>query len=593
MFRYLDRNHQEMIKNYTKERECLLEDIELFQKVIGCNEAVRDWFLENRFNSLSPDIGYVYLVDAIRKGDFPRLKGYLDSVYHPYLYKSQYNYIQIAIELDDDRLDMVRYLDENQVGKFAGATLIPSFGADKGNIKVFTYLLNRHCLESFTPYVPIQLWDGNATIVNLLYHDSQYSEFIPKAPLDDSLFPNCFHNDVQLLKFFHDKRLVNFTTYSMDNAAKLGYIDIIKFLHFNRTEGCTFDGIGEAIKKDHVQVVKFLIENRCCSFYGVDWVNKFKFSHEMSICLEQILGVKIKNHLVVNPLVFHMSYNQVLNTVANRTDVWDGIIAEYKRLNFSTCSTVISNIFKFGDFKLLQLLETSDNFTFDMDLFKQSIISGRLSMVKYLTEKYLMTNISAYTQMFWLKLFKSVLSSGSLEVMDYLLVKIPGVWEEPYYFINNFTDYIVLVLQSKNFKYLDNIVTFSEGMDFSKLNLGTLYLQTDRPSFKVLRFLLDEYQMDLNYDFNLKELIIKCLETNKSSIIGYLLETFNFWTNINGRYILQKYLVSVSDEIRIMLIDSIDPFGSPDPNPELYNLSYQIIKKQLPNSVDLLFPDEQ
>eukprot|EP01132_Coremiostelium_polycephalum_P005427 gene5427-6771_t len=198
-------------------------------KIIQVDSKIRNWFFDNKERlNFGTEFVNLLLMDAINAGDIERLKFYFSTEENRKLF----------LNGDDGKSFKSKNwtTDSFEMGSFI---LDNSFGLIQPQS-----LLN--CKGSFV--IPI-------------LQDDRYSNVWPQVPVPDRQLLNCYHNDVQLLKLLHDRQLVEFSTFSMDRAAVLGYLDIIKFLHSNRTEGCSKDALKLAASEDHFEVVKFLLEN--------------------------------------------------------------------------------------------------------------------------------------------------------------------------------------------------------------------------------------------------------------------------------------------------------------------------------------------
>ncbi|KAF1788715.1 Ankyrin repeat-containing domain [Phytophthora cactorum] len=63
-------------------------------------------------------------------------------------------------------------------------------------------------------------------------------------------------------EWLHEDLHQSCTTWSMDNAARQGYLHVVKSLHFHRTEGCTAEAMSAAAENGHLDVVRWLHWNR-------------------------------------------------------------------------------------------------------------------------------------------------------------------------------------------------------------------------------------------------------------------------------------------------------------------------------------------
>ncbi|KAJ3095340.1 hypothetical protein HDU97_007030 [Phlyctochytrium planicorne] len=68
--------------------------------------------------------------------------------------------------------------------------------------------------------------------------------------------------DLEMVKYLHSRPTSRCSTDAMDNAAKFGHLHIVKFLHENRTEGCTPLAMTSAARRGHMNVVKYLYNHR-------------------------------------------------------------------------------------------------------------------------------------------------------------------------------------------------------------------------------------------------------------------------------------------------------------------------------------------
>jgi hypothetical protein len=93
---------------------------------------------------------------------------------------------------------------------------------------------------------------------------------------------------LEIIVWFHKKRIEGCTTYAMDGSAEKGHLEVVVWLHENRTEGCTIDAMHYAAENGHLEVVVWLHENRTegcteeaminAAFYGhlevIKWLHK-------------------------------------------------------------------------------------------------------------------------------------------------------------------------------------------------------------------------------------------------------------------------------------------------------------------------------
>ncbi|KAI8851641.1 hypothetical protein BC829DRAFT_441292 [Chytridium lagenaria] len=78
---------------------------------------------------------------------------------------------------------------------------------------------------------------------------------------------------LKVVKFLHDNRHEGCTVAAMNGASGGGHIEVVRFLHFNREEGCSTKAMDLAAWNGHLKVVIFLNENRRegCTGQAVHW----------------------------------------------------------------------------------------------------------------------------------------------------------------------------------------------------------------------------------------------------------------------------------------------------------------------------------
>lgn len=121
--------------------------------------------------------------------------------------------------------------------------------------------------------------------------------------------------NLEIMKYFHDKCKSPYicSVLAMDEAARIGRLDILVWLHNNRTEGCTFAAMIEASRKGHLDVVKWLHINR--------HENNMSASLECAIQYRQydVLDYLYKNHKMdsinILQLVFVLSDLKIIQII--------------------------------------------------------------------------------------------------------------------------------------------------------------------------------------------------------------------------------------------------------------------------------------
>eukprot|EP01132_Coremiostelium_polycephalum_P010940 gene10940-13399_t len=559
MYQHLDNgtitnSYLEML-DYLKENHSNLMTIKNFQvynvvEQIKRNPVLLDWLIENYPTNLG--ISKMYMENSIKLGDLPRLEKYYQK-FKTQISEWTFNFLDLAEGLDGDRLDIVQFLVKHKIG-----LLVPSLvkSGVKGNLKIFEYLLDKFYLEAGEKFLP-SLLDSTPSIIFLLFQD-KYKSYRSQLKGVDNNLNHCYHNDVKLLKFFHENSIINFSTFSMDRAAQLGYIEIIKFLHQNRTEGPSLSGINKAIESSHLEVVQFLFEN-----YKSIFPTKTNVTNLSIKTIEYLRRNNITIGQIGTTYQVNLSYHDIQLGFQNN---W-----------FSLNRFAIGPNFEYGNLKLVKLLETRNDFEFRWEYFTNVAKNGRIPLVKYIVENYIMKNYN-YSSQHWDLLLCSVYSNGNFELTKYLL-KIPQIWKS----ISVSTIlplFLKLLVENSDIEMIQYIHLLGN-LDMS--GLGFIY--HINPSLEMFKLLVEEFQLDPHTHFHMKKVISKSIRGKNISMIKYLLETSNFWIHLNGKNaIIYNIITEANHEIRVLIINSIKD------DKDLLRAAYKSISKYSPENIKLLFP---
>eukprot|EP01132_Coremiostelium_polycephalum_P007535 gene7535-9260_t len=503
-----------------------------FERVVQSYPMIRDWLFQQYRGCFHPRFGYYYIADAIKKRDLKRLKFYYEN-YKEYIYNAHHDYLQY-IPWDNDKADqddqeeesllsIVRYIVENKIGY---TSRMFHLACNYGNVKVFEYVFeieDRNRMKTTSQsqyYISSSLIERsgflNECTPSIIYHMFQYDKddryrHIVTKPVPDYEMTNCFHGDLQLLKFFHEmpNSVLNFTTYSMDRASELGYINIVKFLHFNRTEGCTNLAFFRAALYNHFQVVQFFIENkRDC--IDMDKIMNYPFPMEMKNFFKQ-------NHLDTSTI--------------QRPPLMHGKSLTSKSYN---------------ELNLFELLENKKNFNVNFEDLFTAAFNGRLCIVRFLVLWFEYKGSVLSSPQDWNRLLNDAcIQRGNFEIFNFLISRqsIRADFSLGEIILKNHS-IISCLMEFKQIRILRSIVTL-QNMDVPKL--GSLYMKFNRPSLKLLRLLIEECNLDPNVHINRTELFRKSVKFKKFSIIRYLVGLPNFsWNGVHDANFFKTFIFSSS-----------------------------------------------
>eukprot|EP01132_Coremiostelium_polycephalum_P007534 gene7534-9259_t len=549
LFEYLVNNFPEMIKHYFAYFNNIKD--KRFSKAIQSDIEIRDWFFNNRDRlEINKEFRHVFIEDAIRKRDLKRLKFYVEEM-KEYFDLECHDYQQYIIENFQDECDdevgfeITKYLVDNEIGGTDVTRLIKG-SIFKGKVKEFEYLFDI-VYRQFPEVTSILLRNGfwnecTLPIVEYVFQydkDDRYSS-LKEAQVPDSEMTHCFHGDLQLLKFFHEmpNPIIKFSTNSMDRASGYGYIEIVKFLHFNRTEGCGRYAFWEACEKNHYLIVEFLLKNnRDCIYLNV--ANLFGMSGEMKNYLKQNI-----EYLPIN------SISIIDNNIGQPS-------IDYNKSNFETFRDKVEKseihkiinkhkLFSYGDLEVYKILENSKDFKVELNNLHNVAINGRFTMLKYMKDIYHQLScyfFSLQKRFFWSEYIDKLYSNGCFETIKFLLTHVliphynqhPRILSEPgdtFLLINE--KLISSLMESKQAGILATIIDLTpNNVDLTPM--GQWYSKIyNRPSLKILKLLIQQCHLDPNVHFQMDNLLKKCIQLEKFSIIRYLLEYIPFESTSNN-----------------------------------------------------------
>eukprot|EP01132_Coremiostelium_polycephalum_P003609 gene3609-4493_t len=379
LLEYLHHDHRDMLKK-------LLSDLHLpYQKdqEVKFPPIIRTWLFNHRSEyTYSEEIQAQLTIDSIKTGDLQLVKTCIENgFFDNYKY---HDYLKLASNISSlsSRQDIISYLEQEK-GKFRIYTRISTSPPPKDlfidvweetdptkiETKLDLFLQSkwsqRDAVSKIIKYSRLH-------IIKLIWENPKYQEYknIMSQMKDLDIF-NCFDNDIRTLKYFHENNIIEFTDYSMTEAAENGYLDILKFLHFNRTEGCVGKtALEKAMGGYNFEMFKFLHENRpeCQNINNIK-ICPFWFKHENTIQIMEFF-----------PFYFLKDVQIDIKKMENLSlDVWKRLTQLMYSFKFSIGSSITDFIFQYGDIEKLKILVVLGYETNLKDL-RISSINGRLSM---------------------------------------------------------------------------------------------------------------------------------------------------------------------------------------------------------------------
>eukprot|EP01132_Coremiostelium_polycephalum_P008365 gene8365-10274_t len=250
--------------------------------------------------------------------------------------------------------------------------------ANNGNTTIFKYLFNRYSIErggSISIQQLTNIMDSPLSIILLFFEDPKYQPYQNQLYIADIKLKNSFHNDVRLLELFHHNNMITFSHVSMDNASKLGYLDIVDFLYKNRTEG-TKNGLIQAANNGNFEVVKFLCKNnlydqRSGCLYAGKRLDILVYLLENNLHFRQSHSMHILdyNDSSFNDIVHHVECSKSLSKVHG------------KKIIHTQC--IDKNLLKCGDSKTFTYVYEANGLDFckEFSEFKEAFQYGRVSIL--------------------------------------------------------------------------------------------------------------------------------------------------------------------------------------------------------------------
>eukprot|EP01132_Coremiostelium_polycephalum_P009678 gene9678-11874_t len=347
---------------------------------IVMSKEVRDWLTAHKTTyEYSVEIKLLLMEYAIRMGCLDLVKLVIQQYFCG---AYSLSFINMAIQYGNN-LEIVKYLESKTIplgnGYHMTMYLPLLIGSPMCNVEIFEYIFDRcgygEKFRSDTLDVPLP-------IIKLLWENPKYSWFKPHLQnIKDDQLLKCYFGDINIVKYLHQHQIIIFSQHSMDVAARNGYLDIVKFLHLNRTEGCTSLAIQQACKNGHYEVTKYLFENYPIFINipkGLLFGNRI---NDIQVQLLEYFESKVPGS--ISSIHFLELFDLSLNATKKMIEM--KLITNPKVIRLSLTQTSI-DIYKNGDLKKLQLLESLDfirKYWEDLQIAAQH---GRISMVKYLLE---------------------------------------------------------------------------------------------------------------------------------------------------------------------------------------------------------------
>ncbi|KYQ89147.1 hypothetical protein DLAC_10388 [Tieghemostelium lacteum] len=169
--------------------------------------------------------------------------------------------------------------------------------AIKSNNLDWVKYIHENVKEGFTPRV-----------LDCKYEIVEYILANRKEGFNDIYLNQGFHGDLRIVKLLMSyekdtskKIPIKFSTRSIENCAKCGYLEVVKFLNENRFEGFTYSAISMAAAEGHDHIIRYLggfqpIIDTHSSRYSINWfspetmIKMFKENYLASIQYCKYLG---------------------------------------------------------------------------------------------------------------------------------------------------------------------------------------------------------------------------------------------------------------------------------------------------------------
>ncbi|EGG22391.1 hypothetical protein DFA_04509 [Cavenderia fasciculata] len=187
----------------------------------------------------------------------------LDLQMVSFLYKNRTEGCTLdAIEyaIDNNNLDILKFLHENRiVKKKYPSNLINRIVSNNGELEMIEYVHTQ--LKSSCTSLAVNNAAKLGRLDIIQYLDKHFKTSSKIWSITTMDFAGQYGH-LDIITYLNQHRTEGATYRAMDMAAKYGHREIVEFLHYNRTEGCTTSAMGYAAQNGGLQIVEFLYNNR-------------------------------------------------------------------------------------------------------------------------------------------------------------------------------------------------------------------------------------------------------------------------------------------------------------------------------------------